>query len=164
MIGDFFGGIGPGDLFGFAGNFLYGFIPYKAWEALTDGDPVPQTPLAWIAFAAVILLASAVCALTVGWGINLLGFINDDSLALDLSLPEALVSLAFARLFGEWDWEAARSSLDRAAAAGRLSPEQHAEILGEDLVRTEGVSRRSVVHRAVRHSAQSCPLRPDGLI
>ena len=24
VIGDFFGGIGPGDLFGFAGNFLYG--------------------------------------------------------------------------------------------------------------------------------------------
>lgn len=75
VIGDFFGGIGPGDLFGFAGNFLYGLIPYKAWDALTDGDPVPQTPGAWIAFAGVVLLASAVCALTVGWGINLLGFV-----------------------------------------------------------------------------------------
>jgi energy-coupling factor transport system substrate-specific component len=75
VIGDFFGGIGPGDLFGFAGNFLYGLIPYKAWEALTDGDPVPHTPGAWIAFAGVVLLASAVCALTVGWGINLLGFV-----------------------------------------------------------------------------------------
>jgi len=75
VIGDFFGGIGPGDLFGFLGNFLYGFIPYKAWEALTDGDPVPQSPAGWIAFAGVVLLASAVCALTVGWGINLLGFV-----------------------------------------------------------------------------------------
>ena len=28
LIGEFFGGIGPGDLFGFAGNFLYGFLPY----------------------------------------------------------------------------------------------------------------------------------------
>ena len=75
VIGDFFGGIGPGDLFGFAGNFLYGLIPYKAWEALTDGDPVPQTLRTWIAFVCVVLLASAVCALTVGWGINLLGFV-----------------------------------------------------------------------------------------
>ncbi len=75
VIGDFFGGIGPGDLFGFAGNFLYGLIPYKAWEALTDADPVPRHPLTWIAFAAVVLLSSAVCALTVGWGINLLGFV-----------------------------------------------------------------------------------------
>src|SRR5499425_2577185 len=42
IIGDFFGGLGPGDLFGFAGNFLYGLIPYKAWDALTDADPVPR--------------------------------------------------------------------------------------------------------------------------
>jgi energy-coupling factor transport system substrate-specific component len=75
VIGDFFGGIGPGDLFGFAGNFLYGLIPYKAWEALTDRDPVPHSVSTWVAFAAVVLLASAVCALTVGWGINMLGFV-----------------------------------------------------------------------------------------
>jgi energy-coupling factor transport system substrate-specific component len=75
IIGDFFGGIGPGDLFGFAGNFLYGLIPYKAWEVLTDDDPLPRTPLAWTRFVGVVLLASAVCALTVGWGINLLGFV-----------------------------------------------------------------------------------------
>jgi energy-coupling factor transport system substrate-specific component len=75
VIGDFFGGIGPGDLFGFAGNFLYGLIPYKAWEVITDSDPVPQTPALWVAFAGVVLLASAVCALVVGWGINLLGFV-----------------------------------------------------------------------------------------
>jgi energy-coupling factor transport system substrate-specific component len=75
VIGDFFGGIGPGDLFGFAGNFLYGFIPYKAWEVLSDGDPLPRTPATWCAFVSVVLLASAVCALTIGWGINLLGFV-----------------------------------------------------------------------------------------
>jgi energy-coupling factor transport system substrate-specific component len=76
VIGDFFGGIGPGDLFGFLGNFLYGFVPYRLWRALMrDRDPVPQTPLQWIAFVAVIGVASAVCAMTIGWGINLLGFI-----------------------------------------------------------------------------------------
>src|SRR5215467_10249494 len=45
VIGDFFGGIGPGDLFGFAGNFLFGLIPYKAWRALSDEDPVPHSLL-----------------------------------------------------------------------------------------------------------------------
>lgn len=75
VIGDFFGGIGPGSIFGFLGNFLYGLIPYKAWSALTDSDPLPTTLIAWIAFFGVILLASAGCALTVGWGINFLGFI-----------------------------------------------------------------------------------------
>src|ERR1700752_2165596 len=41
IIGDFFGGIGPGDLFGFIGNFLYGYIPYKTWELISSRDPVP---------------------------------------------------------------------------------------------------------------------------
>jgi energy-coupling factor transport system substrate-specific component len=75
LIGDFFGGIGPGDLFGFAGNFLYGLIPYYAWRALTDGDPVPRTPLQWLAFVAVVALAAGACALVIGWGLNLLGFV-----------------------------------------------------------------------------------------
>ena len=75
LIGDFFGGIGPGDLFGFVGNLLYGFVPYKAWEALSDGDPVPRTAAGWLAFVTVVLLASAACALFIGWGINLLGFV-----------------------------------------------------------------------------------------
>jgi energy-coupling factor transport system substrate-specific component len=81
VIGDFFGGMGPGDLFGFLGNFFYGFIPYKAWEALTDEDPVPHSLRTWIKFVAVVLLASAACALTIGWGINLLGFVPFSVLA-----------------------------------------------------------------------------------
>src|SRR5256885_500708 len=75
VIGDFFGGIGPGDLFGFVANFLYGFIPYRAWEILTDRDPVPCDGRSWVLFVAVVGLASSVCALTVGWGLNLLGFV-----------------------------------------------------------------------------------------
>ncbi len=74
LIGDFFGGIGPGDAFGFLGNFLYGWIPYKAWRALTDADPLPRSIGAWIEFFAVVAAAAGACALTVGWGLNLLGF------------------------------------------------------------------------------------------
>src|SRR5437762_390632 len=33
LIGDFFGGLGPGDFFGFWANFLYGVVPYLVWEA-----------------------------------------------------------------------------------------------------------------------------------
>lgn len=75
LIGDFFGGLGPGDLFGFAGNFLYGFLPYHAWRALTDADPLPRSPRGWIAFAAVVALSAGLCALIVGWGLNLFGFV-----------------------------------------------------------------------------------------
>jgi energy-coupling factor transport system substrate-specific component len=76
VIGDFFGGIGPGDLFGFVGNFLYGYVPYRVWMAVMgDRDPVPRTPYQWLVFVGAIALASASCALTIGWGINLLGFV-----------------------------------------------------------------------------------------
>src|SRR5438093_904434 len=43
LIGDFFGGLGPGDFFGFWANFLYGLVPYLVWEAVTDAEPVPRT-------------------------------------------------------------------------------------------------------------------------
>ncbi len=75
VIGDFFGGIGPGDLFGFVGNFLYGLIPYKVWEAISSRDPVPDSPLQWIKLCGVIILSSAVCSLTISWGIHSMGFV-----------------------------------------------------------------------------------------
>ena len=75
LIGDLFGGIGPGDMFGFAGNFLYGLVPYRAWEALGGGDPTPRTPGILGRMLFVVLLAAAACALVVGWGLNLLGFV-----------------------------------------------------------------------------------------
>ena len=75
VIGDFFGGIGPGDLFGFFGNFLYGLVPYKIWETISHEQPIPKTPLAWMRFTFTIFVASGLCALFIGWGLNLLGFI-----------------------------------------------------------------------------------------
>ncbi len=93
VIGDFFGGIGPGDAFGFVGNFLYGFLPYKMWEALTDSDPLPRTPGLWLLFIAVVLLASAACALTIGWGINLLGFVPFSVLGNIIMLNNFLVAV-----------------------------------------------------------------------
>lgn len=74
LIGDFFGGLGPGDLFGFLGNLGYGLVPYLVWEAVTDAPPTPRTPRATAALLAVIVLASLLCATVVGWGLQLLGF------------------------------------------------------------------------------------------
>src|SRR5262244_4544935 len=46
LIGDFFGGLGPGDFFGFLANLLYGLVPYAVWEAVTSRPPVPSDPRA----------------------------------------------------------------------------------------------------------------------
>src|SRR4029079_16180287 len=74
VIGDFFGGLGPGDVFGFLGNLLYGLLPYTVWEALTDRPPVPRGVGVAIALAAVIALAAMLCATVIGWGLILLRF------------------------------------------------------------------------------------------
>jgi energy-coupling factor transport system substrate-specific component len=74
LIGDFFGGLGPGDLFGFTGNLLYGLVPYLVRDAVTTATPVPRRPLGWIALLALIGLASMLCATVVGWGLQMLGF------------------------------------------------------------------------------------------
>ena len=74
VIGDFFGGFGPGDFFGFLANMLYGLVPYKLWSAIGGGDPVPRGAAGWLRFGLVSGVASLLCAVTVGWGLNLLGF------------------------------------------------------------------------------------------
>jgi len=73
MIGDFFGGVGPGDVFGFVANLVYGYIPYKAWSIIGRGEsPVSRSPASIVKYGAVCLAASVLCADLVGWGDNLL--------------------------------------------------------------------------------------------
>jgi energy-coupling factor transport system substrate-specific component len=73
MIGDFFGGVGPGDIFGFVANLLYGYIPYKVWSVIARGqDPIARTPVLLAKYVFTCLAASVLCADFVGWGDNLL--------------------------------------------------------------------------------------------
>ncbi len=85
MIGDFFGGVGPGDIFGFFGNLAYGYIPYKLCRELPVPAELPKVrtkralaryALGWLRlsfrYLAACLAASMLCADLVGWGDNLL--------------------------------------------------------------------------------------------
>lgn len=74
-IGDTFGGLGPGDVFGFLGNLLYGLAPYRVWRALGGGAPVPRSAGDWGRFFVSVFAGAGCCALVVGWGLNLLGFV-----------------------------------------------------------------------------------------
>ena len=79
LIGDFFGTLGPVTVFGFVGNFLLGWIPYRMWRALGDA-PIPpvlsgdtkapaSSPVVQLAeYAFIVAVASAACALVIGWG------------------------------------------------------------------------------------------------
>ena len=78
LIGDSFGGtLSLGCTFGFVGNFLDGYLPYKVWGRLLPrtARPEPTVISARQAFeyGASALAASAGCALLVGWGVDLIG-------------------------------------------------------------------------------------------
>src|SRR5215510_4635472 len=96
IIGDFFGGLGPGDFFGFIGNFLYGMAPYKIWELISADQPVPKTALAWARFTFTVFLASALCAVFIGWGLNLLGFVPFSVLGNIILFNNFVSSMIFA--------------------------------------------------------------------
>lgn len=98
VIGDFFGGIGPGDLFGAAANFLYGFLPYRLWEMFSDRDPVPRDLRTWALFLFVLVVAASACAMTIGWGLNLLGFVPFRVLGNIVLFNNVLASLLIAPL------------------------------------------------------------------
>lgn len=73
-IGDSFGGLGPGDVFGFLANLLYGLAPYRIWRALGGGRPIPESFGDWLRLMLAIAGGAGVCSLVVGWGLNVLGF------------------------------------------------------------------------------------------
>lgn len=98
LIGDFFGGLGPGDLFGFLGNLGYGLVPYLAWEAVSDAPPTPRNAGAWVGLVAVITLASLLCATIVGWGLQLLGFHPFNVLGTVVFLNNFVVAVMLAPL------------------------------------------------------------------
>jgi len=68
-IGDFFGTLGPGTIFGFIGNFLYGFIPYKMWQSFKKKDLIVK---AYSTSAKSSLIALVVCIIVaaIAWTAN----------------------------------------------------------------------------------------------
>jgi len=79
LIGDCFGTLGPASIFGFLGNFLLGWIPYVMWGnlgPLSSGNP-PYLK-SWkqgVELMTVCVVSSAVCAVTIAWGVELLGLL-----------------------------------------------------------------------------------------
>jgi energy-coupling factor transport system substrate-specific component len=98
VIGDFFGGFGPGAIFGALGNFFYGLLPYYLWRAFSTADPTPSSPAQWLGFALVLAIASAACALVIGWGLNALGFVPFAALSNIIFVNDFAISIVLAPL------------------------------------------------------------------
>ena len=79
VIGDCFGTLGPASLFGFLGNFLYGYVPYLLWGNLgwlsSGREPMVRSWWQGAEYVFVCACASMVCAATISWGVELLGLL-----------------------------------------------------------------------------------------
>ncbi len=98
VIGDFFAGLGPGDVFGFIGNFLYALAPYRLWRAISTAEPVPRTLSSWVLFVVVSATGAALCATTVGYGLQILGFVPFAVLANVIIVNNLVTALVLAPL------------------------------------------------------------------
>jgi energy-coupling factor transport system substrate-specific component len=56
-------------LFGFLGNFLVAYIPYKLWSAVTSEKPDLRSIQKTGLFLVITLFACSVCGLIIGWGL-----------------------------------------------------------------------------------------------
>lgn len=80
LINDVFAGtLGPGSVFGFLGNFFFGMIGYKLWGNLgplssgLEPDFRQNVGRQLFEYLAVVVVASALCASIIAWGLELLG-------------------------------------------------------------------------------------------
>jgi len=96
VIGDIVGGeFSPGTAFGFVGNFLLGYVPYKVWGRMgifsSRGEPTMAR--GWIGeYVLATLLASGACALFIAWGLDLLGLVPFILLSNFILTPNLILS------------------------------------------------------------------------
>ncbi|MGQ9731047.1 MAG: energy-coupling factor transporter ATPase [Candidatus Zipacnadales bacterium] len=123
LIGDFFGTIGPGSIFGFVGNFLLGYLPYRLWKVLAPNwhptGSVVQLPLFWF----VSIIASVACALLIAFGVDWLGLVPYAFLFVAISLNNGIMGVVLGPIL-------LALLYPRAARWGLLAEEVHEE---EDL-------------------------------
>jgi energy-coupling factor transport system substrate-specific component len=79
LIGDFFGTLGLGSIFGFVGNFFYGLVAYKLcgkMGPLSSKEPMEARTGRQIAeYLLLAFLASVACAAFIAWGVDLFGLV-----------------------------------------------------------------------------------------
>jgi energy-coupling factor transport system substrate-specific component len=96
--GDLFGTLSPGSAFGFIGNFLYAYIPYKLWYHIKqrhgeDRAPTINSPWKLARFGITSFIASTACAVTIAWGLDILNLASFSALAIIITLNNTVTTL-----------------------------------------------------------------------
>lgn len=98
LVGDILGGMfGLGSIFGFCGNFLLGYVPYKLWNKIpflsSGAEPTMDKKKQIAEFIFIAILASAICGVIIGYGVDLLGLAPFAALANIIFLNNTLVNV-----------------------------------------------------------------------
>ncbi|HBM81604.1 MAG: QueT transporter family protein [Clostridiales bacterium] len=98
LIGDFFGTLGPGSIFGFVGNFFFAYVPYKLWANLgivksDDAEPDLKSGRKILAFIVCAITGSAACGLIIAWGLELLGLVPFAALSAIITVNNSIPSI-----------------------------------------------------------------------
>lgn len=111
LIGDFFGSLGAGSIFGFVGNFLFAYVPYKLWNSFGFKEPILVKKETLknenneevisrklikkniIMFILIAILGSMACALFIAWGVDLLGLVPFAALGSIITLNNTIPSI-----------------------------------------------------------------------
>ncbi len=98
--GDFFGTLSLGSIFGFIGNFLYAFVPYKLWHHIKpqhkeDRAPTINSPWKLAQFGIISFIASSSCAVVIAWGLDALKLAGFTPLSVIILLNNAVATMLF---------------------------------------------------------------------
>jgi len=99
LIGDLFGTMTVGSVFGFIGNFFAAYVPYKLWSKLGLIDDKDEDPLLlnntkkMINYVVIAILSSMSCALIIAWGLEILKLAPFAALATIISLNNSVPSV-----------------------------------------------------------------------
>lgn len=89
IVGDVLGGtIGPGSLFGFFGNFIFGYAPYRVLRTYSSEEKISLGPLVF-----GIFLASSLCAVIIALGVDFLKLVPFSFLVHTIFLNNFVVSI-----------------------------------------------------------------------
>ncbi len=96
LIGDFFGTLSAGSLFGFIGNFFFAFLPYKLWGNMgflsSKEEPDMGSVRQIIEFEMICFISAIACALIIAWGLEILKILPFATLGLIISVNDFLAA------------------------------------------------------------------------
>lgn len=98
LIGDFFGSLGIGSTFGFIGNFMFAYVPYKLWNNLgivpeNDKEPNLKSGRKVFAFVVATFGGAIACAVIIAWGLDILKMVPFAALATIITLNNSIPSI-----------------------------------------------------------------------